>query len=211
MTVFRRHALVWLSQAPIADEDQERARVERWHAEGRPFMVCRRRDDRGDISLGFCTTDDRFPDVRPRRVGAHGLARHIVKMDRPPALREVACCGPAEAHADAFVHLTEGAARAGIELRVFGSWMWQALTGEPHVRPTSDIDLLVDVSSQGEAAIAAAFLGDVETKLPFKLDGELSFPGLGEVHWREYRGDAPEILLKSIDSMRLVRRAELGP
>jgi phosphoribosyl-dephospho-CoA transferase len=211
MTAFRRHALVWLSQAPSADDERERARVETWQAQGRPFMVCRRRDDRGDISLGFCTTDNRFPEVRPRRVGAHGFARNVARVARPPVLAEVARCGPAGAQPDAFARLADGAARAGIELRVFGSWMWQALTGEPHVRATSDLDVLVAVVDRRAADDAAVFLAHVETGLPFKIDGELSFPDLGEVHWREYHADVPEILLKSVEGMRLVRRAELGP
>jgi hypothetical protein len=41
------------------------------------------------------------------------------------------------------------------------------------------------------------------------LDGEISFKGLGEVNWREYRQDRQEVLLKSIDTMRLTSRTEL--
>jgi hypothetical protein len=32
---------------------------------------------------------------------------------------------------------------------------------------------------------------------------------LGEVHWREYRWGGPEVLLKSIGAVRLIRREEL--
>ena len=211
MSEFRRHTLVWLSQAPHADNDAEGARVERWQAAGRPFMVCRRRDDRGDLSLGFCTTDEKFPELRPRRIGAHGFARHVARTARPPTLAEVAGCRPALDLGDAFSRLAAGAVRVGIEVRVFGSWMWQALTDEPHVRSTSDLDLLIDVADRREAEGAAAFLANAETGLPFKIDGELSFPALGEVHWREYEAGVPEILLKSVGGMRLIRREELGP
>ena len=89
--------------------------------------------------------------------------------------------------------------------------MWQALTGEAHVRPTSDLDLLVDVGGPDEAEEVAGFLARQEAELPFKLDGELSFAGLGEVQWREFLLGTPEVLLKAVDSVRMVARAALRP
>jgi len=209
MTGFRRHELVWLSQAPEADDVSDRLLVERWQADRRPFVVCRRRDDRGDVSLGFCAVHEKFPEVRPRRIGAHALAAHVVRMAEPPALAEVARCEPADGHASAFARLADGAARAGLDLRVYGSWMWQTLTGERHVRPTSDLDVLVRVAGLREAEGAAAFLEGQEPELSFRLDGELSFAGLGEVQWREYRQVRSEVLLKAVDTVRMVRREEL--
>lgn len=89
--------------------------------------------------------------------------------------------------------------------------MWQVLTGEAHVRPTSDLDLLVDVGGPDEAEEVAGFLARREAELPFKLDGELSFAGLGEVQWREFLLGTPEVLLKTMDSVRMVARAALRP
>jgi len=53
------------------------------------------------------------------------------------------------------------------------------------VRETSDLDVLIDVVDADDAERVAAFLEREEASLAFKLDGELSFAGLGEVHWRE--------------------------
>ncbi|MDP1753492.1 MAG: malonate decarboxylase holo-[acyl-carrier-protein] synthase [Reyranella sp.] len=211
MTGFRRHALVWLSQAPEPDVGSDGALVEWWHANGRPFVVCRRRGGPDDVSLGFCVVHEKFPEIRPRRVGAHTRAEHIAKMARPPALAEVAGCGPALDHASSFRRLADEAARAGLDLRIYGSWMWQTLTGEAHVRPTSDLDLLVDVAGQREAGEAAGLLARQEPELSFRLDGELSFAGLGEVQWREFLMDAPEVLLKAADGARMIRREALQP
>jgi phosphoribosyl-dephospho-CoA transferase len=211
MTGLRRHALVWLCQAPQADDGSDSALVERWHADGRPFVICRRRGDLDDVSLGFCVVHEEFPEIRPRRVGARTLAAHIIRMERPPALAEVARCGPALDHAPSMRRLTEDAARAGLDLRVYGSWMWQTLTGEGHVRPTSDLDLLVDVTGQHEAGEAVAFLARQEPELSFRLDGELSFADLGEVQWREFLLNAPELLVKAVDSARMIRREVLQP
>ena len=209
MTGLRRHTLVWLSQAPEADDGADRAAADRWQAHGRPFVVCRRRGDRDDVSLGFCVVREEFPEIRPRRVGAHAKAALVVRTARPPALAEVARCGPAALRAAAFGRLAEEAARAGLDLRVYGSWMWQALTGENHVRPSSDLDLLVDVAGPREAAEVADFLARQERDLPFGLDGELSFAGRGEVQWREFLQGAPEVLLKAVDTVRLVPRETL--
>jgi phosphoribosyl-dephospho-CoA transferase len=215
MTGLRRHALVWLSQAPQADDGlddgSDGALAEKWHALDRPFVICRRRGERDELSLGFCVVHEKFPEIRPRRVGARTLAAHVVRTARPPTLAEVARCGPALDHAASFRQLTDEAARAGLDLRVYGSWMWQALTGEGHVRPTSDLDLVLDVAGPREAVEAAAFLARQEATLPFKLDGELSFAGRGEVQWREFLLSAPEVLVKAVDSVRMMRRADLWP
>ncbi|TBR29292.1 MAG: hypothetical protein EPO10_08695, partial [Reyranella sp.] len=66
MTGLRRHTLVWLSQAPQAETEDDRSRAAIWHAAGRPFVVTRRRDHGNDIGLGFCTTDPAHPELRPR-------------------------------------------------------------------------------------------------------------------------------------------------
>ena len=209
MTGLRRHALVWLSRPPQADEGPDSALAEKWHADGRPFVICRRRGERDEVSLGFCVVHEKFPEIRPRRVGARTLAAHVVRTARPPSLSEVARCGPALDHAASFRQLTDEAARAGLDLRVYGSWMWQSLTGEGHVRPTSDLDLLLEVAGPREAEEAAAFLGRQEAALSFRLDGELSFAGRGEVQWREFLTTAPEVLVKAVDSVCMVWREDL--
>ncbi|MCF8531889.1 MAG: malonate decarboxylase holo-[acyl-carrier-protein] synthase [Reyranella sp.] len=209
MTGLRRHTLVWLSRAPGAEDAQDSALVDRWHADGWPFVVCRRRGEPGELSLGFCVVHDKFPEVRPRRIAAHTVAKHVVRIARPPALEEVAKCRPAAAHAAAFARLGTEAARAGLDLRIYGSWMWQALTGQPHVRPSSDLDILVEVGGRREAEVAGEFLERQEPGLPFKLDGELAFADGGEVQWREYRQNTPEVLLKAVDRMHMIRREAL--
>jgi phosphoribosyl-dephospho-CoA transferase len=211
MTTLRRHTLVWLSQAPGAGTGDDLRRAADWQAARRPFVVTRRRDDGHGIGLGFCTTDPLHPELRPRRVAAHADPGHVAERARPPLLAEIARCPAARPHAEAFARLGEAAAGAGLETRIYGSWMWQALTGERHVHDSSDLDVLIDVADADAAARAAAFLERAETELPFRIDGELSIEGLGEVHWREVRQDKADVLLKSIDALRLVPRTELRP
>jgi phosphoribosyl-dephospho-CoA transferase len=209
MTGLGRQALVWLSQAPDAGDGPDGALVERWHANGRPFMVCRRRSDEDEVSLGFCVANEKYPEIRPRRIAARTRAAHVATVARPPVLAEVARCAPALDHAVSFARLADEASRAGLELRVYGSWMWQTLTGEAHVRATSDLDLLVDVADHRHAAEVAGFLARLEPELSLRLDGELSFAGLGQVQWREFLQDRPDVVLKTVDTVRMIRREEL--
>jgi phosphoribosyl-dephospho-CoA transferase len=211
MTGLRRHTLVWLSQAPEAETDDDRARAAGWQAARRPFIVTRRRGEGHAIGLGFCTTDERHPGLRPRRVAARADPRQVVDLARPPTLEAISGCSAAKAYATSFSRLMATATDADFDIRVYGSWMWQALTGERHVHASSDLDVLIDIADADAAERAAAFLEREETSLAFKVDGELSISGLGEVHWREYRQDKTEILLKSIDSLRLMPRKELWP
>ena len=209
MTWLRRHTLVWLSQSPEAETDDDRVRAAAWHASGRPFIVTRRRDDGRDIGLGFCTTDRAHPELRPRRVAARTDPDRIGRNARPPGLMEIARCPAATAKANSFSRLISAAASAGLDIRVYGSWMWQALTGERHVRDGSDLDVLIDVADAAEADRAAAFLAGEEPSLAFRIDGELSIAGMGEVHWRELSQGKAEVLVKSVDTLRLVPLSEV--
>lgn len=87
--------------------------------------------------------------------------------------------------------------------------MWQTLTGAPHVTADSDLDVLIEVSTPAGADDAAAFLQTASADSPCEVDGELSIPGLGEVHWREYLNGGPELLLKSLVAVRLIKRDDL--
>lgn len=208
MTGLRRHALVRLSQAPETGNDTDRTLADRWQAADRPYVVSRRAQQ-SHVALGFCTVDERFPDLRSRRVAARTEQDRIVDVSRPPRLGDVARCPAAQAKVSSFQRLASAAERAGIDIRVYGSWMWQALTDERHVHEGSDLDVLVDVADAEEAERVAAFLEQEEAGLAFKLDGELSLAGLGEIHWREYRQGKADVLVKSIDALRLMPRSEL--
>ena len=201
MAGLRRHALVWLSHAPQPDVTGDVSAVDRWHAEGNPFVVCRQRGERNYLSLGFCLASQ---GLRLRRIAAHSQPGEILRVNRPPSLGEVAALQP-----DTFARLSDAASKAGLDIRVFGSWMWQTLAGGSYANAASDLDVLIDVADAAGAERAAEFLGREAAECPFKLDGELSLSCLGEVHWREYFNGAPSILVKSINAVRIVRREEL--
>lgn len=199
--MLRRHELVWLSRTPRPAVTGDASAVDRWHAAGNPFVVCRQRGGADSVPLGFCEAS---PGRRPRRIAAHSRREEIARTARPPSLGEVAALQP-----ETFARLSDAAAEAGLDIRVFGSWMWQTLTGGPYASASSDLDVLIDVSGADGAGRAVDFLKREAAECAFKLDGELSFSGLGEAHWREYLNGEPMVLVKSINAVRMVAREEL--
>ncbi len=209
MMPLRRHALVRLARPPGAETDEDRLKAADWQRAGRPFVVARR-GDAVEVRLGFCTVDPGHPQLRPRRVAVRAAPADIVAVERPPAIDQVAAAAAAHPRHAALARLGDAASAQGIDLRVYGSWMWQVLSGEPHVHALSDVDVLVDVVDRDDADRVAAFLAAQEAATGLTLDGELHLAGVGDLSWRELRGDATEVLVKTLDTMRLVARATLG-
>lgn len=205
----RRHTLVWLARAPLAVHPSDRERVAAWHAAGRPYVVTRRPEGGPLLGLGFCTADPANPQLRPRRVAAVSEPGLIERSSPPPTLLEIATCPAAASCAAAFAALSEAALAEGLEIRVYGSWMWQALTGEPHVHEASDLDVLVDAADSLQADRAASFLDRQQRGFPMRCDGELALPGGRDVQWREYVQNKPDLLVKTVDAPMLVRRSTL--
>jgi len=149
------------------------------------------------------------PACRPRRVSVQARHELVLRVERPPSLAAVAASGSNGAMAKAISRFAAAALDEGLNIHVFGSWMWQALTGDAYVNAGSDLDVLIEVANEPEAGQAADFLQRQATVCPMKIDGELSIPGRGEVHWREYFGDTPAILLKSITAVNMIPREDL--
>ncbi len=195
---------MWLKEIPQPELEQDAGEVGRWFHRGLPWVVCRHRGKPEHVSLGFCVASD-SPGRRPRRFAVQAPHDHVLRMELPPSLATVSDrCG-----SDALATLTATASAESLNLHVFGSWMWQALTGDSYVNAASDLDILLDVTSEAEASRAVAFLQRQESACPIKIDGEFSLPGRGEVHWREYGCDSPTLLLKSMTTVQLLPRENL--
>ena len=211
MMLPRRHALVRLARPPGAGTDDDQRRATDWQRAGRPFVVARRGDETDVLRLGFCTVDPRHPQLRPRRVAVRAAPADIAAIERPPSLAAIVAAAVQHPRHDALARLAAAAEGAALDVRVYGSWMWQALTGEPHVHALSDLDVLVDVADRASADRAASFLAVQEAATGLTLDGELHLAGIGDLSWREWHGEAPEVLVKTLESMRLVPRQALAP
>jgi phosphoribosyl-dephospho-CoA transferase len=101
--------------------------------------------------------------------------------------------------------------------RLFGSLMWQCVTGLPYVRDSSDFDLLWTVPPGGEARVPA-LLDALDTvarntvaRSGRRLDGEIVFADIGAANWRELLAAGPgdAVLVKTETAVTLMTRAQL--
>lgn len=178
-------------------------------------MVCRTRPGE-DLSLGFCLPRTPANAGSPDRIPAASCYAHIQHLTRPPQLTGTV---PPQGHALLPpLRLSAGSlpglpllrwppAPAAVTVRVTGSRMWQFLTGKPYTSAHSDLDLVVDLPHAGLLDEAAAFLTLAQERIPWRLDGELSVAGRGEVHWREWLSPVEQVLVKSLHSVELRDRA----
>jgi len=173
-----------------------------WHEAGQPFIVCRKRPGER-LSLGFCLPKPLGQSGSPIRIAAHSDEANVIRVDRPPAL-----CSEAAQRAippDVLNQLLSPP--IGCIVRLIGSRMWEAITKTSYTNASSDLDLVIDLATSDAADPACEFLESFMS--PIRLDAELSFPGRKEVHWKEWKSAADPLLVKSLDAVALVPRAEL--
>ncbi|MCO5975196.1 malonate decarboxylase holo-[acyl-carrier-protein] synthase [Ideonella oryzae] len=101
-----------------------------------------------------------------------------------------------------------------VPARVYGSHGWQQLTGLGYVRPGSDLDLLLPVSTHQQADAVVRVLAAAPAGLP-RLDGELLWPDGAAVAWREWAawraGQVGALLVRRIDGVDLVEAWSCDP
>ena len=97
--------------------------------------------------------------------------------------------------------LLDLANQTGIEPCLFGSMLWQRLTGLPYLSTTSDLDLLwrIPFPAARAAVPLARRLAAVQARSPVRLDGEIILPDGAAANWRELElhGGVAEVLVKT--------------
>jgi phosphoribosyl-dephospho-CoA transferase len=105
-------------------------------------------------------------------------------------------------------------ARSDVEPSVFGSFLWQYLTGVAYLSPHSDLDVLWPIPAQVDVLSLVSRIAAVQRNAPLRIDGEVIFPDGSAVNWRELwnvhcTSDRGGVLAKSIHGVRLVDMASL--
>jgi phosphoribosyl-dephospho-CoA transferase len=204
-----RHDLVWLQpHAWQAVTPGAQARLAGWFEAGHPAVVARRQEgDAYDVlRLGVPLPPHEGKQRLALRAPSDAIARH----SPPPDLHQVVAPAP-QAWRGALEALLEGARTLGQMPRVFGSFAWQAMTGLGYVHPASDLDLLWQVQTRGQAEAIVHQLTQWESRHGRRADGELLLPDGSALNWREYAGDAGKVLVKAHAGCALVARAALWP
>ncbi|MCJ2127935.1 malonate decarboxylase holo-[acyl-carrier-protein] synthase [Methylobacterium sp. E-045] len=171
-----------------------------WARRGRPVIV-RRRDpgqppDRIPVGLPLP------PSAGKRRVGL-ALPPSAASLSPPVTLASVCETAPAAWRPVVDEVLALGREH-GLVPHVFGSLLWQALTGLAYLGTGSDLDLLWPVGGRVDPRFLPA-LARIEGRAPMGLDGEIVLPDGAGIHWRELLA-APEggtVLCKGRESLAL--------
>lgn len=210
--MFSRHELVWLTGRGW-DAARERAlpghhaAIEQWRREDWPAIV--RRADAGlaagQLSLGIALPP--APDGTKGRIALNVDKADIARTSPALALAAAAEAAPGQWRPalDALV-----AQSAGMALRAYGSLAMQALSGQPYLTATSDIDLLFFPADADALRAGLALLTRFAEVLP--LDGEIVFPSGDAVSWKEWvhAGAAnARVLVKDAGAVRLAQPADL--
>jgi phosphoribosyl-dephospho-CoA transferase len=92
--------------------------------------------------------------------------------------------------------------------RVFGSLLWESITGLSYMTEKSDLDPLWSCSGD-PFPLANAILA-VEQRSPVRIDGEIILPDGGGCHWREILDMAlPDVMVKTLTGVELRPKASL--
>lgn len=206
--MFSRHDLVWLTPAgwDAAIARAPHPALTLWRARDWPAVVRRHEDGvpAGAVCLGIPLPLSFGARQRLALVADSG---HVARRQAPLPLADSLSSAPPEWLAG-LVALQRAAV---VDLRVFGSLAMQSLTGQPYVRAQSDIDLLLTPATHAELDAGLSMLTEASTVLP--LDGEIVFADGAAVAWKEWlaaRRDGARVLVKSLNSVRLLDPAALA-
>jgi phosphoribosyl-dephospho-CoA transferase len=201
-----RHDRVWLDHATwrahVRDEVDIApvALLDEWISRGRALVVRRREPNArpDDCFLGVALPLA-FGRARIPLIVDHAAVRKIAK---PLRLDQVIDAAPTEHRASLHALQVLGE-EIDTTFRVYGSFAWQAISGEPCVKASSDLDLLWDVKDMRQATEVITLLLDWEIEARLRADGEARFANGDAIAWRELTTASSRVLVKSDDGVSL--------
>ena len=174
-----------------------------WAAKGWPLVARRQLPvETSGVALGLPLP----PFAGKHRLSFHMQPEDILSTCRPPALHAVRQAAP-RVWWPTLDRLNSLASPHSMEVRVFGSLAWQALTGLSYLTDRSDLDILFHVQRNTDLQNLTAGLARIEAGAPMRLDGELVREDGAAVNWREFHGAPQQILIKTAGSVALLDRS----
>jgi phosphoribosyl-dephospho-CoA transferase len=208
--VFSRHDLLvidphhWAAAlAGLPDRDETRLLVD-WAQLGRPVIIRRRlaHEPEDDLPVGV-----QLPlSAGRRRVALRVPPDSVIARPERP---DIAAARP---HAPEGWLPTLAALQSlpglAAPARVFGSLLWQCMTGLLYLREQSDLDLTFPCD--GDPQPVADAIATIDRSSHPRIDGELLLPDGAACHWRELVDrDGRDILVKTDTGVELRRRHAL--
>jgi len=203
----RRHWRLWADPAAWATMLDERPDlsgepyVADWAKNGWPLIACRppHGAPREMVATGLALP----PQAGKKRLSVLLPPEAIVKLAPPPSLINAATTAP-----PAWEGWISALLRAAPGVGVFGSLAWQHGTGLPYLTQTSDLDLLLTHEDRESTELLLRRVAMIASTAPMKIDGELVRDDGGAAHWRELFDGAPEVLVKRMEGVGPMARAE---
>jgi phosphoribosyl-dephospho-CoA transferase len=197
----QRHQLLrvrpdgWQRALGLHPEIAAREHVADWVSRGWPVMVRR-----------YLPADQ--PELIPVAISLppssarSGIALQLLPQDigqRLPAvsLRECVELAPA-AWTETLKSLLELGERLNAPPAVFGSLLWQKLTGLSYLHERSDLDLIWRVTQSQQGLALARAMAAIAAHSPMAIDGEFLLPDGAGVQWREFLDGAQEVIVKTL-------------
>jgi phosphoribosyl-dephospho-CoA transferase len=201
---YRRHDLLdvephaWAAALAVHPDLAGAPHVADWARRGWPVILRRRNpgEAEGHVPAGLPLP----PADGKRRIGLALPVRAV--RPRPPVTLAQAIATAPTGWRPTLAALDALARHHRIAPRVFGSLLWQHLTGLAYLSDGSDLDLLWPMSGAVDAHLLAA-LAALDTQAPMRLDGEILLPDGRGVNWRELHAAAPSdtVLVKHRDGL----------
>ncbi len=218
--MFQRHDLAYLSatgwqQAGGQLGETDQAALHQWQKADWPAIV-RRDEQKGqgereqstvkEISLGIALPP--LPgDGSKRRIGFSVATTHISRLQRPLSLDEAIGHAPSRWRQE-LLALDAEAKKMDVILQVYGSLAMQSLTGLHYLTASSDIDILFSPASLAQLEKSLRLLADFNHDLP--LDGEVIFPDMQAVAWKELSGYLASGGFGAMGKMRVLSKSLHG-
>ena len=207
-----RHGLLYLD--PLARYDgaggEDSSLVRGWIEAGRPVIARRPGIARGGegVHCGLPLP----PSMGKRRIGLVVPCSAIKRHAPLPRLKDCVRLLPAEKR-QRVGEFQDACAAAGFSPEVFGSLAWERLTGLPYLRPESDVDLRFRLKNGAALTCLLGLLRSHGSLCQNFFDIEIELWSGWAFSWREFVGGSPEVLIKTLETVFMVRKSlvsELG-
>ncbi|WP_180899151.1 malonate decarboxylase holo-[acyl-carrier-protein] synthase [Martelella soudanensis] len=208
--MIRRHDMIFVRrsswQAVLAAEPGLRGDrlVAFWADRGWP-LVARRGDphSRSGVALGLP-----LPPSQGKHRHSFVVPPGDIAGGMPPPSLSYVCRAAPLAWWPTLLRLDAFMQRHALDMRIFGSLAWSAVTGLDYLSAQSDLDVLVYIRRTTDLDCLADGLSAIEATAPMRIDGEFVRDDGTAVNWREFRSGAPDLLAKSMSGVCLVPRGQ---
>jgi phosphoribosyl-dephospho-CoA transferase len=169
-----------------------------WAANRRPVMV---RRPLGSDRPGFVPAAVALPPSCGKlRIGLEIEPAFLIERMRSIEPSEARGAAPA-AWQSVLNDVARIARMHNAHVSLFGSFMWQAITGLKYLTRSSDIDLIWRVSSVRRLPSLLDAIAEVDAQSPMRIDGEIVLPDGGGINWRELHRNPHEVMVKTMSGI----------